>query len=80
MLFGRALINKAAPLQWLNEWLSKYAPNIQFKSVRMDQGRELGRSKPVACLFEQHGYEVDLTGAEASQSISMTTTSKHMPI
>ena len=44
MQFGRPLVSKTAPIEWLNNWLAWYTPNIPNKSVRMDQGHELGRS------------------------------------
>ena len=66
MQFGRPLVTKAPPLAWLNNWLARYAPDIQNKTVRLDQGSELGRNKSVIKLFEQFGYHVELTGADAS--------------
>jgi GAG-pre-integrase domain len=41
-IIGRTLVNKAPPENWLNDFLSKYAPNVSDKVVRMDQGGELG--------------------------------------
>ena len=66
MQFGRPLVSKTAPIEWLNNWLARYTPNIPNKSVRMDQGHELGRSKRVTKLFQQYGYHVEVTGADAS--------------
>jgi GAG-pre-integrase domain len=66
MMFGQPLEHKTVPLDWLNKWLARHSPDIQHKTVRMDQGHELGRSKAVRCLLEQHGYQIELTGADAS--------------
>jgi Reverse transcriptase (RNA-dependent DNA polymerase) len=66
MVFGKPLTGKTVPIDWLNNWLSRYAPDVPNKTVRMDQGHELGRSKAVCRLLEQHGYTIELTGADAS--------------
>ena len=66
MNFGKPLVTKTVPIEWLNNWLARYSPNVPNKTVRMDQGHELGRSKRVVKLLQQHGYHVELTGADAS--------------
>ena len=66
MNFGKPLVTKTVPIEWLNNWLARYSPNIPNKTVRMDQGHELGRSKRVVKILQQYGYHVELTGADAS--------------
>jgi hypothetical protein len=66
MVFGKPFQTKAPPLQWLNQWLARYSPDIQNKTVRFDQGGELGRCKAILELFQNFGYAIELTGADAS--------------
>ena len=65
-IFGRPLVNKGPPLEWLHHWLARYSPDVPDKRVRMDQGGELGKCKQVKTLFEKFGYSVEVTGADAS--------------
>jgi Reverse transcriptase (RNA-dependent DNA polymerase) len=66
MVFGKPFQTKAPPLQWLNQWLARYSPDVPNKTVRFDQGGELGRCKAVIELFQNYGYAIELTGADAS--------------
>jgi GAG-pre-integrase domain len=66
MVFGKALETKAPPIQWLHQWLAWYNPDLPDKTVRFDQGGELGRSKQVLEIFRNYGYNIEITGADAS--------------
>ena len=65
-LHGKAMKTKAPPLQYFHRWLSAFAPNCPGKFVRTDQGGELGKCHAVQELFARHGYDMQLTGADAS--------------
>jgi hypothetical protein len=66
MVFGKALVNKSPPLEWFNQFLARYNPATQHKSVRFDQGGEVGRCKQVLRIFTNYGYNIELTGADSS--------------
>jgi hypothetical protein len=66
MLSGKAFKSKAPPLQYFHRWLSAFSPNSQQKYVHFNQGGELGKCRAVHDLFAKHGYDVQLTGANAS--------------
>jgi hypothetical protein len=66
MVFGKALVNKSPPLEWFNQFLARYNPDTQHKSVRFDQGGEVGRCKSVIRVFTNYGYNIELTGADSS--------------
>jgi hypothetical protein len=66
MVFGKAFQNKAPPIQWFNQWLAQYTPDAQLKTVRFDQGGELGRCNAVLELFKNYGYAIKITGADSS--------------
>jgi hypothetical protein len=66
MVFGKALVNKSPPIEWFNQFLARYHPDTQHKSVRFDQGGEVGRCKRVVQIFTNYGYNIELTGADSS--------------
>jgi hypothetical protein len=66
MVFGKALVNKSPPIEWFNQFLARYNPDTQYKSVRFDQGGEVGRCKRVVQIFTNYGYNIELTGADSS--------------
>ena len=66
MIHGKVLVNKAPPIKYFNQWLARFSPEILDKTVRFDQGGELGRSRRVIKLFQDQGYTVQLTGADSS--------------
>ena len=66
MVHGKVLVNKGPPLLYFNQWLARFSPDIPNKTVRFDQGGELGRCRRVTDLFQQFGYTIQLTGADSS--------------
>ena len=63
--------SKEPPLLELQSWIEKNAPDRATLRKggaywRMDQGGELGGSPEVRKLLEKAGYEVEVTGADAS--------------
>jgi hypothetical protein len=65
-LDGEPRISKGSPLDWLSCYLRRNAPNCADKYVVLDQGGELYRNPKVRALFNQYGYDVRPTGADAS--------------
>jgi Reverse transcriptase (RNA-dependent DNA polymerase) len=65
-IFGRAFATKAPPVDWLNQWLANNAPDCSDKYVRMDGGGELGKCREIHVTFNNFGYQVQLTGPDAS--------------
>ena len=66
MVHGKALVNKGPPIEYFNQWLARFNPDITNKTVRFDQGGELGRCRRVLKLFQDFGYTIQLTGADSS--------------
>ena len=66
MVHGKVLVNKGPPLLYFNQWLARFSPDITNKTVRFDQGGELGRCRRVIDLFQQFGYTIQLTSANSS--------------
>ena len=66
MVHGKALVNKGPPIEFFNQWLARFNPDITNKTVRFDQGGELGRCRRVIKLFQDFGYTIQLTGADSS--------------
>jgi hypothetical protein len=65
-LDGTPRISKAAPLTWLQNWLTQHAPKVAHKYVYLDQGGELYRNPKIHALFQRFGYQVFPTGANSS--------------
>ena len=61
--------DKTPPLDFFEEFIARYTPDIQNKRVRMDNGGELGGCTEVHDLFEKAGYTVELTSPNDSSSI-----------
>ena len=66
MLHGKTLVNKEPPTEYFNQWLARFSPDITEKTVRFDQGGELGRCRRIIKLFHDFGYTIQLTGADSS--------------
>jgi hypothetical protein len=74
-LWGRCFTSKAAPYEFLNEWLMRYGLSRQHrcqnnaeKYVRFDGGGELGKNRSIVELFQQAGYSAEPTGPDCSHS------------
>jgi hypothetical protein len=66
MKHGECHQSKASPLNWLEKFLKQYSPDCHGKYVHMDQGGELYRNPQVCKLFQDYGYEICPSGADAS--------------
>jgi len=66
MKYGNTRVSKASPINWLRDFLEKYAPACSGKYVFMDQGGELYNNPKVCKLFTGFGYDIRPTGADAS--------------
>ncbi|KAG7341208.1 hypothetical protein IV203_023159 [Nitzschia inconspicua] len=66
VVFGDTRISKASPIEWLLSFLRQYSPQCQGKYVYLDQGGELYANPAVRAFFEQFGYAIRPTGADAS--------------
>jgi hypothetical protein len=66
MKHGECWQSKASPLNWLEKFLKQYSPDCHGKYVHMDQGGELYHNPQVHKLFQDFGYEVHPSGANAS--------------
>jgi hypothetical protein len=66
MKHGECCQSKASPLNWLEKFLKQYSPDCHGKYVHMDQGGELYCNPQVCKLFQDHGYEICPSGADAS--------------
>ncbi|KAG7338408.1 reverse transcriptase RNA-dependent DNA polymerase [Nitzschia inconspicua] len=65
-VFGDTRVSKASPMEWLRSFLRQHSPQCPGKYVYLDQGGELYANPAVRALFEQFGYAVRPTGADAS--------------
>ncbi|KAG7370163.1 reverse transcriptase RNA-dependent DNA polymerase [Nitzschia inconspicua] len=65
-VFGDTRVSKASPIEWLRSFLRQHSPQCPGKYVYLDQGGELYANPAVRALFEQFGYAVRPTGADAS--------------
>jgi len=64
-LHGQSFCSKAPPVDFIKYFLADHAdPTVRGKYVRMDRG-ELTSSQ-ILELFQHYGYEVQITGADAS--------------
>ena len=63
--------DKTPPLDFIREFLARYTPDVQEKTVRFDQGGELGGCAEVHDLFRRAGYEVEITGSDSSSEIGL---------
>lgn len=66
MIHGKTLVNKGPPIEYLNQWLTRFSPDITNKSVRLDQGGELAKCRRIVKLFQDYGYALQPTGADSS--------------
>lgn len=67
ILHGTPRLSKAAPVEWLREFLNIYSPQCKNKYVFLDQGGELYQSPDIRNLFKKYGYEIRVTGADTSR-------------
>ena len=65
-LIGDTRLSKASPIHWLRNFLDIHAPKCPDKYVCMDQGGKLYHNPAVRKLFQQKGYTIRPTGADAS--------------
>ena len=49
-------LTKAAPIKWLDSFLTKHKPDCKDKYVLLDQGGELYGSNAARKIFDKHGY------------------------
>ena len=61
--------DKAPPLDFFQSFISRYAPTCGERTVRFDQGGELGNSTAVRELFEKAGHDVQTTSPDSSSEI-----------
>ena len=61
--------DKSPPLAFLRSFLARHAPNCSDKSVRFDNGGELGGNTEIVNLFESVGYEVEFTAPNSSSEV-----------
>ena len=52
ILHGTPRLSKAAPVEWLREFLNTYSPQCKDQYVCLDQGGELYQSPDVQNLFK----------------------------
>lgn len=58
--------SKTPPLEAVKMVLSKFKTSHPHRTVRTDQGGELGKSTAFATLIAETGFSLELTGADAS--------------
>jgi len=63
---GVTRVSKAAPVDWLRQFLRQHAPSCSGKYVHLDQGGELYANPAIRALFSEFGYALRPTGADAS--------------
>ena len=61
--------DKSPPLDFLRSFIARHAPNCSDKSVRFDNGGELGGNTDIVNLFESVGYEVEFTAPNSSSEV-----------
>ena len=61
--------DKAPPLDFFQSFIARHAPTCGNRTVRFDQGGELGNSTEVRDIFERAGYEVQTTSPDSSSEI-----------
>ena len=66
MLHGNCQTNKASPVKYLKSFLQEYSPTCDNNFVMLDQGGKLYCNLEIRNLFCKFGYEVQCTGADAS--------------
>ena len=63
--------NKRPPLEIIKNLLNKFKSTNPHRTVRVDQGGELGRSEEFLKIVTECGYLVETTGSDASSQNSM---------
>ena len=66
MKHGDTRVSKASPVEWLRNFLENHAPKCPDKYVFLDQGGKLYNNPVVIQLFKRFGYDIQVTGADAS--------------
>ena len=61
--------DKSPPLDFLKSFIANYAPDVKNKSVRFDGGGDLGGCTEIVDMFQQAGYDVELTAPASSNEI-----------
>ena len=63
--------DKTPPMDFLSSFVANYKPNVPHCRVRFDGGGELGGNKDVHAIFENAGYEIEVTAPDSSSSIGL---------
>ena len=67
MLHCDTRLSKASPLNWIDEFLTKYKPlDCRRRFIILDQGGELYGNPKVQKIIKKHEYDIMPTGADAS--------------
>ena len=61
--------DKSPPVDFFKRFISRYGSSNPNRTVRFDQGGELGRCVEVHEIFETAGYTVEVTGTDSSSEI-----------
>ncbi len=61
--------DKSPPTDFFKRFMSRYGSSNPNRSVRFNQGGELGRCLEVHEIFETAGYTVEVTGTDSSSEI-----------
>ena len=61
--------DKSPPIDFLREWLAKYGSTAPNRTVRFDNGKELGGCTEICDLFSKAGYVVEKTAPASSSEI-----------
>ena len=63
--------DKSPPIDFLRSFITNYKPDVPGCRVRFDGGGELGGCTEIHQLFEEAGYEVEVTSPDSSSSIGL---------
>ena len=58
-------LNKASPLNWIHDFLTRYKRNCKRRFIILDQGGELYGNPKVRKIIKKHEYDIMVTGADA---------------
>ena len=61
--------DKSPPIDFLRQWLSRYGSSSRDRTVRFDEGGELGRCTEIHQMFRDAGYTVEVTAPDSSSEI-----------
>ena len=63
--------DKTPPVDFMKEWIAKYASTAPNRVVRFDQGGELGKCQDTHDLFREAGYDVQFTATAPASEIGL---------